>query len=320
MRNILILIITSTIINVSYSQEYLNNMKFYSPNHKYCMEIRGYFYSSFNGNCQYIFYDKAQKVLWKKEFIYAGIPNLSNSGDVAISSKGKTIILDFEGDVIHEIKNVYNKNGQKHPLSGGCDPTWHISPHGYSPDGDYYFFTSGNETSDLTYLFCLTRTGEELWRTEFENFCPDNINTKKDLVFLDNFGGAGISMTNELFVLHFKTGELIRKFDLQILNPRIKHLIVEEDGFMFYKDDLQKYDFKCEFIKKLSDSEVRDIIINSKDYDKVILGLDYLNRFGDVNVLKNDSTQLCEMIFESDRQLMKRLLTMSLETLKVRCY
>ncbi len=180
--------------------------------------------------------------------------------------------------------------------------------------------TSGNETSDKTNFYCISKSGKELWRAEFENFCPDNINTKKDLVFLDNFSGAGISMTNELYILNLQSGELIRKFDLQILNPHVKHLIIEEDGFIFYKDNLQKFDFQCEFIKHLNDEEVRDLIIKSNDYNKIVVGLDYLNRFGDINVLKNDFVRLCELTFETDKQLMKRLLTMSLETLNVKCY
>jgi len=320
MKKIVLLFTVLTIFNTSYSQEYLNNMKFYSSNNKYSVEIRGYFYSSFYGSCQYIFYDNSHNIQWKKVFTYAGIPNISNTGDVAIPCQGKTVIIDPDGDLISEINNIYNQQGQKYPLSGDCDPTWHISPHGYSLCGNYYFMTSGNETSDKTNFYCISKSGKELWRAEFENFCPDNINTKKDLVFLDNFSGAGISMTNELYILNLQSGELLRKFDLQILNPHVKHLIIEEDGFIFYKDNLQKFDFQCEFIKHLNDEEVRDLIIKSNDYNKIVVGLDYLNRFGDINVLKNDFVRLCELTFETDKQLMKRLLTMSLETLNVKCY
>jgi hypothetical protein len=320
MKKTLFLFILAIIVNNAFTQGHLNNKKFYSPNNNYSIEIRGYFYSDFSGSCQYIFYDSSQTTLWEKVLNYAGIPNLSNSGEVAIPRQGNTIFLNTNGDVIFELKNIYNQQGQKYPLSGGCDPQWHKSPHGYSSDGNYYFITAGNEKSDKTYLYCYTKNGEESWKSEFENFCPDNINTKRGLVFLDNLSGAGINLTNELFILNLDSGKIIRKFELKILNPHVKHLIIEDDGFIFYKDELRKYDFQCESFRRLTDVEIRDLIVNSNDEDKIIVGLDYLNRFGDINLLKNDTAKLCELIFKTEDQLIKRLITSSLSSLNVNCY
>ena len=320
MKNLLLLFFISIVLNASSSQVYLNSGKFYSPNQKYYVEIRGYFYSNFYGNCQYIFYDSTNKKLWDKKLTYGGIPDVSNSGDVAIPTNGSTLMIDANGNIFFEVKTGYNEKGYKHHLSGGCDPAWHISPHGFSANGDYYFLTAGNKTSQKTILYCLSKYGKELWKKEFENFCPHNVNSNDKLVLIDNFSGAGISRTNELFVLNINTGEIIKEFDLKIKSPQIKHLIIENDGFIYYNTEITKYDNHSEIIRVLTNSEIRDLIIDSNEKDKIMLGLSYLNRSGETNILKNDSKKLCEMVFNANDPYLKRIITISIESLNMTCF
>lgn len=77
--------------NFSLPQQYFNTRKHYSINEKYCMEIKGYYYDDFFDTCQYFFISSMGEVLWEKELVYGGIPELSINGDIAIPTQAQIL-------------------------------------------------------------------------------------------------------------------------------------------------------------------------------------------------------------------------------------
>ena len=65
--------------------------------------------------------------------------------------------------------------------------------------------------------------------------------------------------------------------------------------------------------------EIRDFIISSNNEDKIIAGLDYFNRFGNINLLVSDSTFLCELLDCNINYPMKWMINSINEKLGISC-
>lgn len=295
MKKILLLFyLTLLVYNYGSSQGYLNEMKYFSSNERYSLEIKGNYYDDFYGDCQYILLSNLNDTLWVKEFIYKGAPKLSVNCTIAIPTNGKIVFTDSTGKIINEFFDGFHKKG--HITQGGfCDDIWHPLTHGFSKSGDFYFVSTGTTNSDNTRIHCLTKEGKKKWETEFAEYCPDNINTINDILLLDDFNGARLNWENSLELINISSGEKIKTFNIDIKNPSVTHLFIDDSTFILYDKNFQEYDSKGEFVRILSENEIK--VFLSSENDKMIIScIHYFNNYGNCNILKSESKLLCDLL------------------------
>lgn len=286
----------------SYSQEYvILTIKEYSHDSSYCINVTGRAHDGLYGECQYVFKNSNENILWEKSLEYLGTPKLSSNGDIAIPIKGKILFSDTTGEIINEFREGYNNQGYI-KQGGFCDDIWHPLTHGYSKSGNFYFISTGSTNSDSTRIHCLTKQGKKKWETKFADYCPDNINTINDIVLLDDFNRASLNWENSIELIRISSGERIKSFNLDIKNPSITHLFIKDSTFILYDQHFKEYASNGEFVKILSDNEVKAFLFSKND-KMIVACIHYFNNYGNSNLLKSEPELLCDL---SEKESLKR--------------
>jgi len=298
----------------STAQEYeIVTHKEFSQNKNYRIELTGRVHDDFYGECRYVFFNAGGKLFWDKSMTYQGIPKVSNRGDIAIFFANRIAFFDSTGNEKGSFKKTI------YPYKACDELEWLPSAHNFSSDGKFYYLFSGSLSSDTTILYCLSNKGEELWKTELSDYCPCNVQTLNDLILVDDFCWATTDVTNSLLLLKINSGEEIERIYVKSVNPSVKHLIIEGNNFILYNQGFKLFNTNGEFLKDLGEQEIRDFIISSKNEDKIIAGLDYFYRYGNINLLASDSTFLCELLDCNINYPMKWMINSINEKLEISC-
>jgi len=105
--------------------------------------------------------------------------------------------------------------------------------------------------------------------SEGNNYFPSVVAFTKDGELLVGETAKRQAVTNPEGTVHrvkrkMGSGEKIKSFNLDIKNPSITHLFIKNQAFILYDQNFQEYDSNGEFVKILSENEVKAFLLSEK--------------------------------------------------------